>query len=538
MTKTTLAKVAGTERRAASTWEALTVAVATVAGLALRLYRLGAAPLSSQEVYTWDFSHQSVPFILVRLPHMETNPPFYYLLMKGVTLLGDAEFLLRLPSVIAGSLAIPLVYLLGRVGGASAGGAVASVLLALSAVGITYSRDARVYAFAQDACLLAAIGMVIILKGYFGKRDASGEADPREATGWVLFTAASLLGFYLHYTFVVEIAALQAAFALVWMTAARFDKALLFRWLASAAALALGMSWGLMLARGQSQSPDIAWMTVPTLRDAAGLLIHVDGFGALSRFHPWPSLFLIGTAFVGLAAGWRRSAAVLVAGALFVLFPLLLLFISQSRPMFIERVLVPPTFAVCLLAGHGVLWLAGTARRSLAESGMFVRPGALAALAALTVLIPAAISAANSLRPAQVWEPYDKAAGYLAAAVKPGDVAAGADGIIYYRDRMGDEFPYYKIITGETSEGRVTFGSPTVNPGDVAKLARSDRSVYLVLRESMMLLIDGRLQSHAAYVLGHLGAEAAWVATFGKLDVYRLTGTCPASAPCIGAAAK
>src|SRR5215471_10059624 len=124
MTNTTLAKVAGRERHAASTWEALTVAVATVAGLALRLYRLGAAPLSSQEVYTWDFSHQSVPFILARLPHMETNPPFYYLLMKGVTLLGDAEFLLRLPSVIGGSLAIPLVYLLGRVGGASAGGAV------------------------------------------------------------------------------------------------------------------------------------------------------------------------------------------------------------------------------------------------------------------------------------------------------------------------------------------------------------------------------------------------------------------------------
>ncbi len=70
---------------------------------------------------------------------------------------------------------------------------------------------------------------------------------------------------------------------------------------------------------------------------------------------------------------------------------------------------------------------------------------------------------------------------------------------------MRDGFPYYKIITGETSEARVTFGSPTVYPGDVAKLARSDRSVYLVLRESMMLQVDGQLQPHAAYVIGHLG---------------------------------
>ena len=47
-----------------SHWEVVVVGAATLTGLILRLYRITAAPLSSQEIYTWDFSHQTVRFIL------------------------------------------------------------------------------------------------------------------------------------------------------------------------------------------------------------------------------------------------------------------------------------------------------------------------------------------------------------------------------------------------------------------------------------------------------------------------------------------
>ena len=83
------------------------VCAAVLFGLIIRLHRLGAEPLSSQEIYTWDFSHQHVSFILGRLSHIETNPPLYYLLMKLWMQVGETEFLLRLPSVVAGTLAIP-----------------------------------------------------------------------------------------------------------------------------------------------------------------------------------------------------------------------------------------------------------------------------------------------------------------------------------------------------------------------------------------------------------------------------------------------
>jgi uncharacterized membrane protein len=184
--------------------------VATLVGLVVRLYRLGAAPLSSQEIYTWDFAHQSVPFIVGRLSHIETNPPLYYLMMKLVMTIGETEFLLRLPSLIAGTLAIPLVYILGRLGGAPRSGVIVAGLVSLSAVAITYSREARAYAFVQDACLLAAIGSVIVINHYTVKGSAGSRPTRREILGWALFTLASIVGFYLHYTFVLRFSSSEA----------------------------------------------------------------------------------------------------------------------------------------------------------------------------------------------------------------------------------------------------------------------------------------------------------------------------------------
>ena len=328
-------------------WGVAIVGVATLVGLVLRLYRLGAPPLSSQEIYTWDFAHQTVPFIVGRLSHIETNPPLYYLMMKLVMTIGETEFLLRLPSLIAGTLAIPLVYILGRLGGAPRSGVIGAGLVSLSAVAITYSREARAYAFVQDACLLAAIGSVIVINHYTVKGSAGSRPTRREILGWALFTLASIVGFYLHYTFAFEILVLECAIVVAiatgWLAGTvRVDKALIAKWLASSFLIGIGIAWGLALARSQGHSDNIAWMQVPSLHDAIGLLVHVDGYGALSRFQPWPNLFLIGLACIGLLAGWWRSAAVLVCGMLFAIFPLILFIVSQSRPVFIERSLVGP----------------------------------------------------------------------------------------------------------------------------------------------------------------------------------------------------
>jgi hypothetical protein len=507
--------------------------------------------LSSREIYTWDFAHQTIPFIFGQLSHIETNPPFYYLLMKLVMQIGETEFLLRLPSMVAGTMAIPLIYILGRLGGASKSGVIGAGLLSLSAIAIHYSRQARTYALLQDVCLLAAIGAVIIINQYTGRDPRPPRPARRELLGWILFTLASITGFYLHYTFAFEIFVLEFAIATAvgmgWLAGkVRIDRALVLKWLASSFVILLGIAWGLALALNLRSSVNIDYMQVPSLREAIELFMRVDGYSMVARFQPLPNLFLIGLAVVGLVVGWKRSAAVLVCGALFALFPLVLFVVSQHRPVFIERSLVAPSFAVCLLAGYGTLFLV----RKLSEFGSelsrrrafglrnapflstIVASAAVAGLFGLAM-----ISAANSAKGELVGEPYDKVTEYLASAMKPGDAAAGTDGVIYYRQQIKASFPYFKLVEGNSSEDQVTYGSPTVHPEQVHKLARADHSVYLVMRQGIGLVVRGQVYaSYAVYVLDKLGHRNPPVASFGTLGVYRLPGKCSGSAPCLEAA--
>jgi hypothetical protein len=532
-------------------WQIAAVGAATVVGLGVRLYRLAAAPLSSPEIYTWDFAHQTVPFILGQLSHIETNPPFYYLLIKLVMQIGETEFFLRLPSVVAGTMAIPLVYVLGRLGGASKSGVIGAGLLSLSAIAITYSRQARAYALLQDTCLLAAIGAVIIINHYTGRGPQPFRTERRELLGWTLFTLASIMGFYLHYTFTIEIFVLEcaivAAIGTGWLGGkVRIDGPLALKWLASSVVIVLGIAWGVGLARSLAQSDNIAWMQVPSLHEAIRLFMRVDGYSAVARFQPLPNLLLIGLAVVGLVVGWKRSAAVLVCGMLFALFPLVLFVVSQHRPVFIERSLVAPSFAVCLLAGYGTLFV--VRKMSEIASDLFRRrvPGSEIAPVVSTIIASAAvvglfglamISAAISAKGRPTEEPYDKVVEYLASVMKPGDAAAGTDGVIYYRQQTKAGFPYFKLVEGDAAIARVTYGSPTVRTEEVPKLAHAGHLVYLVLRESVELVVRGQLHaSYAIYVLDKLGHRNPPVASFGALGVYRLPGGCTDSGPCLEAA--
>ena len=511
-------------------WEIAAVVMATLAGLCLRLYRLGDTPLLSLEVYTWDFSKQTISFILGPLAHIETNPPLYYLLMHLVTRLGDTELILRLPSALSGTLAIPLVYLLGRLGRVPSSGVIGAALLALSAVNISYSREARAHSLAQVFCLLAAIGAVVLINAYMTREPGKGVRQ--EAAGWIIFTLSSIVGFYLHYTFAFVIIALEFAIVVVWFLRPRLDKTFLLGWAFSCLLLFVGMSWGLELARNQAHSENIAWIEVPSPWEAASLLFQMDGYTVLYRLQPWSSWILIATACLGLIAGWKRSAAILVSGSLFALFPVLLFGVSQVRPMFIERVLVPPSFSVYLLAGFGCLFLLRKGVQyaaALSKLQMkftrhaFVERGRLVPLAAAVLLVPAAISARNSLREAPILEPYDRVADYLAATLTPGDAAAGTDGVIYYRRKTHASFPYFKLVNGDFAEAQITYGSPTVQIGDVTNLANVHNAVYVVLREKLQNSADTRAR---------LGLKEPPIASFDSIGVYRLAGACPFSAPC------
>jgi hypothetical protein len=92
----------------------------------------------------------------------DVHPVGYYLLLKAVVLtLGQSEFVLRLPSLLAGLALIWLVYRLAGAIGFTTGQQTASALMvALSPFQVYYAQEARAYAIVMAALTLAALGLV------------------------------------------------------------------------------------------------------------------------------------------------------------------------------------------------------------------------------------------------------------------------------------------------------------------------------------------------------------------------------------------
>jgi 4-amino-4-deoxy-L-arabinose transferase-like glycosyltransferase len=118
-----------------------------VIGLAFRSYRLGFQSLWLDEVLT--VKTASLPLSrIVFDPMVDRNfPPLYASLVHVFTgVLGNSESAVRLPSVLAGAISIPLLFAVTRFWLGAAAGLVAAGLLALSPLHIWYSQEARPYA--------------------------------------------------------------------------------------------------------------------------------------------------------------------------------------------------------------------------------------------------------------------------------------------------------------------------------------------------------------------------------------------------------
>jgi 4-amino-4-deoxy-L-arabinose transferase-like glycosyltransferase len=167
----------------------LIVALVTVLALALRVAWLGSKGLWIDEADSVYFARHSLPDVLFHL--CDPHPPGYYVFLKPFLGLGQSEFLVRLPSAIAGAAAIPLLYILCRELGVAAESAwldrrtavVAALLLAVAPLHVWYSQEARMYALVTTLGLGAAV-----FAARFARRGRVGDA-----LGYVLLASLSLL---------------------------------------------------------------------------------------------------------------------------------------------------------------------------------------------------------------------------------------------------------------------------------------------------------------------------------------------------------
>lgn len=126
-------------------------------GALLRLATLGAQSLWLDEGLSYWIANRSLSDLIDYLAHHDTHPPLHYLLLQPMIALGGSEWLLRLPSAVAGIIAIPLLYALGRELFDGPTGLVAALLLAVSPLHIWHAQEARMYALVAVLTLAATL---------------------------------------------------------------------------------------------------------------------------------------------------------------------------------------------------------------------------------------------------------------------------------------------------------------------------------------------------------------------------------------------
>jgi hypothetical protein len=132
--------------------------------------------------------------------HAEITPPLYFVAAWLTTRVGHSAELLRLPSLLAGSLTVPLVYRLGLRTVGRGAALIGCALTALSPFMIYYSTEARAYAVMMLLVVVSTLALLLAV-------------DQRRTRWWVVYGASSCLAVYTHYTCVFPLIA-QLAWAL------------------------------------------------------------------------------------------------------------------------------------------------------------------------------------------------------------------------------------------------------------------------------------------------------------------------------------
>ncbi len=275
------------------------IAAVFAAGAAARVWAAFARPLWADEIFTLTVARRSVPKIFAAL-RVDSGPPLHYLVAHVLLLPfpapGAADVVVRLFSLAASLLHLPLLIRIGKRLGRPDAGFVAAGLYALFPLAVLYGIEGRGYALASLLALFA-----------FERALALRE---RPAPGTAVVLALSAAGAVLtHYLATFPVAALLL---LVPDARPASRRALLG---AAAAAVLLAAPWAPVALRQPAAS--MAWARGPGFQDAlrdfpANLAFGVEPAGPLAA----PLAVLGGMVVAALLLRERRGVLSPVAGVL------------------------------------------------------------------------------------------------------------------------------------------------------------------------------------------------------------------------------
>lgn len=323
----------------AAAWEFSAVGLITLVAALLRFLSL------SQKSFWFD---EGVSVAIARLPlydflrilwRREANMSLYYLLLRGWLLLGHSEGWVRSLSALFAIATVPMVYWLGRRMFDARIGAIAAALLAVNAYHIRYAQEARSYALFT---LLATLSV-----GFLWNCATSNSASSRR---WHIVT--SVLTIYAHFYGVLLVVSEWA-----W---ARFG---------SGFALMVHRNWRRILVFASptllfvvlTGVGPLAWIPRPGFREMYQFLLALCGNGG--RILLLLYVVCITTASVSSRTAAEPTDIGRSATRLLLLWlalpPLLILLVSQARPVFLGRYFVFTLPALVLLAACGITRMSG-----------------------------------------------------------------------------------------------------------------------------------------------------------------------------------
>jgi mannosyltransferase len=449
------------------TWSLLVIGVVLL-GAGLRFYGLGAESLWIDEGVSVNRAGFDATRI-IRQAQADPTPPLYYLLLHyWVAVFGDSDYVVRVPSALAGSLSVFVMYRLGTLISSRTVGLVAALILAVVPWHVRFSQEARAY---EVFCLL------VLLSFYFFVRllRESGPA-PVPLVGYIVATAGAA---YAHVYGLFVLAAQDLYLLAALLLPGGLDReAGLRRWILVHAALAVLYVPGIIFLHEQMSNPQgRMWVDEPGLR-------LLERLPALYAGSFWMACLL-----GGLAAGAVLGNLASLRGNLLLppgkIYLLVAWFLASTALPFViskyysvtvlghERHTIAASLAFYLLAAEGIRMLGDMTRR---------RPVLVATACLLVALSAPALYGLYTTVDKNQWR---EATHYVDEHAGRSDLMLYNNGLLFRHYSKREDLERYVIyetpddvLVGHERVWVMLSGSAKIPPQTEANLDRSFRLAY------------------------------------------------------------
>lgn len=317
----------------------------TLLGAALRLYDIDANGFNNDEVFSIWLAEHDIPFI-VRFTTFggqdSYTPPLHYVLLHTFLLIGEKTLVLRMPSILAGTLMVWLTFRLAAYLVDLRVATLSAFLMAIAPLHVAISRVARAHTLGALFALLSL---------HFFAQLLFQEARRPHWVGLVAATAAALWTFH---TASLVVLFENASIAFLWFRR-RLAPPMLVRWCISQTVLGIVVVAAWLSALSEASGPKTLWIPRPGLQALVkSVILFSSGDPSYGPIGVTPArvFSLMTVVSIGILGLWlflqrgyhRRlddegRRVLFVLGAL--LAPWVTIFaISQVYPLYVERYLL------------------------------------------------------------------------------------------------------------------------------------------------------------------------------------------------------